>query len=783
MNGRDAKLLIAGYEMDSHRLQYSTSELMTHAHIGARDVALFYGRQGEDGETVLRYDQQPRVTVLAGNVTSTWDPNRHDLRLNYTHDGLARVLIEPPGATPLELLIATDDVAAQFWRQDTTAGPVLVRGPELVRTASASGSTLALSGDTTGTTPLEVIAPPAIGAISWNGRSVAVTRTADGTLTGTLAGPRPVTLPALTHWKFQRGAPEAQPGFDDGRWQLADKTSTNNPTPPASPPVLYADDYGFHHGDIWYRGHFRGHGSETGVSLSAITGRAGIYSAWLNGTFLGSSDDTTHRFDFAPGTVRPGQDNVLSVMVENMGHNEDFNADDSHKEPRGLTGATILGSTAQLSWRIQGNLGGEDLVDPVRGPMNSGGLYGERSGWSLPGYPDQSWSTVTLPHRDATPGEQWYRTTVSLDLPRGQDIPIGIKISDDPSHHYRALIFVNGWLIGRYINDTGPENSFPVPTGILRDNGTNTIAIATWNQDDQSGGLGAVSLERYANLASSLTVGDVNSPKYDPNKYRVAPSTAKLSLNAPDVIVRGGSGTVTATFTDPADRPLASAVTVQLHAPDGWNVTPDVPAQLGTVQPGQSVTASWTVHGPTGDQPSAAVLSATATYTQANRPDNADAAATVSVPPPAPTGTVYVSDLPFLSATNGWGPVERDTSNGEQQPGDGHTITLNTVQYSKGLGTNAVSDVALYLGGNCTRFTATVGVDDEEGSAGSVTFSVIADGETISTTPILTGSSASVAIDDDVSGAQRLDLLVGDGGNGNGNDHGDWADAKLVCNQ
>jgi hypothetical protein len=67
------------------------------------------------------------------------------------------------------------------------------------------------------------------------------------------------------------------------------------------------------------------------------------------------------------------------------------------------------------------------------------------------------------------------------------------------------------------------------------------------------------------------------------------------------------------------------------------------------------------------------------------------------------------------------------------------------VQYAKGLGVNAASDVALYLGGNCSRFTATVGVDD------------------------------------DVSGTQRLDLVTGDGGDGNGLDHGDWADAKLVC--
>jgi beta-galactosidase GanA len=303
------------------------------------------------------------VTVLAGNVTSTWDPGRGDLRLNYTHDGLARVLIEPTGGgTPLELLLATDEVAAQFWRQDTAAGPVLIRGPELVRSAATSRGTLALTGDTAGSTLLEVIAPPAIGAITWNGHSVGLTRNTDRSLAGALAGPAPVTLPALTNWKFQRGTPEAEPRFDDGRWQLADNATTNNPTPPASPPVLYADDYSFHHGDVWYRGHFRAHGSETGVSLSAITDRAGVYSAWLNGHFLGSSDDPTHRFDFPAGSVRAGQDNVLSVMVENMGHNEDFNADDSHKEPRGLTGATILGSTAQLTWRIQGSLGGEDLV-------------------------------------------------------------------------------------------------------------------------------------------------------------------------------------------------------------------------------------------------------------------------------------------------------------------------------------------------------------------------------------------------------------------------------------
>src|SRR6202012_4110487 len=134
------------------------------------------------------------------------------------------------------------------------------------------------------------------------------------------------------------------------------------------------------------------------------------------------------------------------------------------------------------------------------------------------------------------------------------------------------------------------------------------------------------------------------------------------------------------------------------------------------------------------------------------------------------------------SATNGWGPVERDKSNGEQAAGDGKTITLQGTTFAKGLGTNSVSDVSVYRAGRCSSFTATVGVDDEQGSAGSITFSVIADGKTLITTPRQTGSSANITINQAIpAGTQILDLVVGDAGDGNGNDHGDWGGAQLSC--
>jgi hypothetical protein len=193
------------------------------------------------------------------------------------------------------------------------------------------------------------------------------------------------------------------------------------------------------------------------------------------------------------------------------------------------------------------------------------------------------------------------------------------------------------------------------------------------------------------------------------------------------------------------------------------------------------VTVRWRVTVPDGTAPAAALLSVTTRYRQDGRAGTVTDSRVVRGVPAVPTADTAVSALPFLSATNGWGPVERNTSNGEAAAGDGRTMTLAGTTYASGLGVHANGDVGLYLDGHCSRLTALVGVDDEVGNAGSVTFSVLADGRTLLTTPTLTGTSAALPVDVDVTGATILDLVVGDGGNGNGSDHADWADARLTC--
>jgi beta-galactosidase GanA len=782
LDGRDSHIIVANYQLGQSQLQYSTSEIMTNATIGNRDVAVLYGDQGSDGETVLRYGAKPTVSVSGGQASTTWDPATGDLRLNYQHNGLLRVTVTAAGKRPLLLLIGDKATAETFWRQDTSAGPVLVRGTHLVRTATAHGNTIDLTGDNGDDNNIEVFT--AAQHVTWNGLPVRTSTTSTGTLTGSIAVAQPVQLPQLTNWQHTEESPESQPGFDDSTWAVADKTTTNSVTGVTTPPVLYADDYGFHTGNTWYRGRFHTTGKETGIHLvSDSGGGAQAFSAWLNGTFLGSSTTGSGDFNFPAGALKANGDNVLSVLTVNMGHEEDYGSTNGNKTARGLTSAALDGAPINtITWRLQGVRGGESEIDPVRGPLSTGGLYGERAGWSLPGYPDANWSTVSLPTTDTRPGVSWYRDEVNLNLPKGQDTSVGLTFTDDPSRKYRATIYVNGWQLGNYVNYLGPQHSFPIPNGILNPNGKNTIALAVWNLDGSTGGLGKVALTNYGSYASSLKVGMVNSPGYNPAKYAMpTPPSATVALAAPGSVSGGQSFVATATVQVPQWASTATGVTAALTAPAGWTVGAPSPASIGAVRPGGTVTVRWPVTAPATLSPSSA-LTATVHYSQRGRGGTAsDERIVGAIPPPPPAGTDAVSDLPFLSATNGWGPVERDTSNGEQAAGDGKPITIDGAHFAKGLGTNSVSEVQVYLAGKCTRFTASVGVDDETNGAGTVTFSVAADGKTLVTTPTIKGKQAATPIDVDVTGAQVLSLTVGDAGDGNGNDHGDWATPTLTC--
>jgi alpha-glucosidase len=151
------------------------------------------------------------------------------------------------------------------------------------------------------------------------------------------------------------------------------------------------------------------------------------------------------------------------------------------------------------------------------------------------------------------------------------------------------------------------------------------------------------------------------------------------------------------------------------------------------------------------------------------------------VPPPNPAGSAAVSDLPFLSESNGWGPVERDRSNGESSGGDGHGLSIKGTAFAKGLGMHAAGEVTVWLGSACTAFTAQVGIDDEVGQSGSVEFQVYDGDKQLATSGVVRTADGAKTLTADVTGVRVLTLRATDGGDGKNYDHADWGAPTLTC--
>ncbi|WP_329164776.1 NPCBM/NEW2 domain-containing protein [Streptomyces sp. NBC_01267] len=264
-------------------------------------------------------------------------------------------------------------------------------------------------------------------------------------------------------------------------------------------------------------------------------------------------------------------------------------------------------------------------------------------------------------------------------------------------------------------------------------------------------------------------------------KWAAYPSAVESGISGSLLVQAGKASTLTTTVTDQGRTPALQAG-ASLSAPAGWGVKALSKATAASVPTGESLRTSWRLTPPAGAATGSYDLKLTSTYrslTGERVTTELPVQAHVVVAPPS--GSSYLSDLPAVSSSNGWGPVEKDTSNGETKAGDGSPITINGIVYAKGLGVHAPSAVEYYAGGACSNVSAQAGVDDETGIKGTVTFEIWADGTKVASTGVLTNVDFAHSISADVSGAQVVRLVVTDAGDGNDSDHADWADAKLSC--
>lgn len=327
-------------------------------------------------------------------------------------------------------------------------------------------------------------------------------------------------------------------------------------------------------------------------------------------------------------------------------------------------------------------------------------------------------------------------------------------------------------------------------------------AVALFNETDQpqqitttAADLGLPQADGYRlrdlwQHSDTHTTGTISAtvPAHGTTVYRVAadkrwasyPPAVETGTDRAPLVEAGAAAQLRSTVRNLGGTP-AQNLTVTLKAPRGWQVKATSPATSRALPGGRTLTTRWRLTAPAGTAPGAYALPLTAAYRSPGGRTTATLPGTAHVVVPPPAGTAYAAELPWLTATNGWGPVEKNTSVGERDAGDGRPISIGGTGFAKGLGVHAASEVSFYTGGRCSAFSAQVGIDDESGLKGSAAFEVWADGRVIARTGTLTGADAAQTINARVAGAQSVRLVVTDGGDGIDSDHADWGDAKFSC--
>lgn len=223
------------------------------------------------------------------------------------------------------ILVAGTSSRTRAVQVDALTSQTPFSGPHLVRKATyVDRTTIALRGDLSESVMLWVFARREVVNVFWNGRKVDIFR---NQYVG-LEGPLDVHLPTLAvpalDWKYRDALPEIKTDFDDSSWTPADKTTSPNPFWPttSTDTVLFAGEYGFHGGNVLWRGRFDVNDSSSPFALDLVvaTGWGGAVSVYLNDHFVGSnqslgsdSDELHLNLNLPESSIKDGE-NIAIVL-------------------------------------------------------------------------------------------------------------------------------------------------------------------------------------------------------------------------------------------------------------------------------------------------------------------------------------------------------------------------------------------------------------------------------------------------------------------------------------
>lgn len=138
-------------------------------------------------------------------------------------------------------------------------------------------------------------------------------------------------------------------------------------------------------------------------------------------------------------------------------------------------------------------------------------------------------------------------------------------------------------------------------------------------------------------------------------------------------------------------------------------------------------------------------------------------------------GTAVLSTQPYLYEAS-WGGAPRRNMNANDEP-----LMVGGKTFDKGFGVHSGSKLAFHLGGGCTRFTATAGIDGTSPLDSAAGFEVWTDNKLAWSSGKITYGTGGINLDIDITGARTLTLAVAPDVSRQPGDLCDWAMPQLVC--
>ncbi|TDD88336.1 alpha-galactosidase [Actinomadura darangshiensis] len=429
--------------------------------------------------------------------------------------------------------------------------------------------------------------------------------------------------------------------------------------------------------------------------------------------------------------------------------------------------------------------------DPDMLEVGNGGMTDReyRSHFSL-------WATMAAPLligsdlRDATPATLEIlgnRDMIAVD----QD-PLGVqgRVLRNPDGHWVIVKpLADGDVAVTLFNETEASATFGATAGELGlpEHPSYLVRDLWAHRDFESAGTFTASVPPHGTVTYRISSGG--------NWWRRPPlAEFGMALSPP---APGVPGTIT-----PAGHPFTATLTVtnrgrtpmlnagqRIETPSGWNAEPLDRTSTPVLRTGGKLTTRFRVSPPDGRTPGIHPLKATLSYASPAGKVQRSGAEDLVVPEAVQRGTTNLGGAPWAAVTrNGLGPVERNTSVGGAEPGDGRTLTINGRTYATGLGTHAPAEIIFFLDRRCTSLAVDVGIDDErdprpDPTQGTAGFEIWADGTKAADSGRRTWQDDAVHLTGDLTGASFLRIVTDPGPDGFRYDRGDWATPVLTCGE